>query len=120
MSDQYEELRSKFHLIQGTHIAGKIFTEYSFLLKEMYDTKIKGETTKLNRLNEAEASAIKVINILQADLIKIGVNLEITEAEIDNLEDILYKVLTLNEVNQKRVMNLITKLKKEEALVEHE
>lgn len=108
----YQKLKSKFHLIQGTHIAGKIFTEYAFLLKEEYDVKIKGERTKLNRVIEAEADVIKVINILQADLLAIGIKLDVTEAEIENLETILYSVLTLNEVNQKRVMGLINKLKK--------
>lgn len=114
---EYSELQQKFHMISGTHIAGKIFLEYAFFLKDMYSHKIKGETKKINRLVEAEAKVLRVVDLLSADLQSIGCDLKLAENEIDNLQQVLYAVLQLNEVNQKRVMGLMNKLKKEEEYV---
>lgn len=108
-----ENLKSKFHLISGTYIAGKIFTEYSTLLKDTFNHKIKGDTTRFNRTIEAEAKALKLIDLLEVDLKSIGCDLGITEKEIENIETILYAHLTLSDTGQKRVMNLISKIQKE-------
>lgn len=109
----YEEAQNKFHMISGTLIAGKIFTEYAFFLKELYNQKQKGDTTRLNRLIEADAKVTKLIKYLSEDLIAIGCDLDITQNEIDKLEQTFYDVLTLSETDQKRVQSLINKIKKE-------
>lgn len=112
------ELKSRFHLVAGTFIAGKIFAEYAFLLKECFNHKVKGETTRFNRVNEAEAKVTKCINTLGEHLKQIGCDLGITETEIEGIEETLYAILTLDESKQKRVMNLIQKLKREEPINE--
>lgn len=114
MTEEYKKLQEKFHYMSGTYIAGKIFAEYAFGLKEFFNHKVKGDTTRFNRANEAESKAVKLINLLSEDLKKIGCDLSITDNEVDNLEGLIHAHLQLNEVNQKRVMNLITKLKKQE------
>jgi hypothetical protein len=106
-----EDLKSKFHLIAGTFIAGKIFSEYAFLLKDCFNHKKKGDTTAFNRTVEAEARVIKCINVLSDQLKSIGCDLGITETEIEGLEETLYAHLQLDEIDQKRVMNLINKIK---------
>lgn len=112
----YEEAQNKFHMIAGTLIASQIFVEYSHFLKEIYDTKIKGERTKLNRLIEAEAAMNRLVKYLKQDLIAIGCDLNITQNEIDKLEQTFYDVLTLSETDQKRVQGLINRIKKEKNL----
>lgn len=110
---EYSELQNKFHLISGTYIAGQIFLEYALILKDCFDLNIKGETTKRNRLIESEAAVNKVCKIQADDLKSIGCDLKITHNEIDNLQKVLYAVLQLDEVKQKRVMSLINKLNRE-------
>lgn len=111
---EYSELQNKFHLISGTYIAGQIFAEYTTFLKDAYNHKTKGDTTKINRIIEAEAKVIRLIDILGNELKSIGCDLGITHVEIDKLQQTLYAHLQLNETNIKRVSNLIAKLKKEE------
>lgn len=112
----YTKAQERFHLIAGTLLSGKIFTEYGFLLKDDYDTKVKGETTKLNRLTEAMAKTEKIINILQADLIAIGCDLGIAEKEVENIETVIYAIVKLSPENQKRVLGLVKKIEQHEEL----
>lgn len=107
------DLTSKFHLIAGSYIAGKIFSEYLCLLKDCFDHKVQGQTTICNRVVEAEAKAIRCVNILAGQLKSIGCDLGVTETEIEGLEDILYSVVTLQPNEQQTVLNLINKLKHE-------
>jgi hypothetical protein len=115
---EYSKLQQKFHLISGTYIAGKIFTDYAFMLKDEYSHKVKGETTKINRVSEAEAAALRLVKVLWNDLTGIGCEMEVTQGEVEKLEETLYSILTLTERNQIRVNNLIQKLKKEEQIIE--
>jgi hypothetical protein len=108
-----EKLKQKFHLATGTYIAGKIFTEYTFLLKDELNNGIRGEKTLKNRLIESDAKAIKVINILAEQLKAIGLDLSIPETQVEGIEDAFYKFLQLEEFDQKRVLGLINKIQKE-------
>lgn len=112
----YEELQNKFHYISGTMIAGQIFLEYALFLKETYSHRVKGDTTRLNRLIESEAKVNKLVNYLKQDLISIGCDLDITQQEIDKIEQTFYDVLSLSEQDQKRVQGLINKIKREKNL----
>lgn len=107
---EYTELQNKFHMISGTYIAGQIFLEYAFVMKDIFDVKVKGETTKKNRLIEAESKVTKVVNMFAEELKRIGCDLKITQNEINNLQETLYAILQLEENDQKRVMGLIKKI----------
>lgn len=108
----YEKTKNLFHLIAGTYISGKIFSEYSCLIKHEIDCTKKGQQTIVNRVLEAEVSATKAVNILGEQLKSIGCDLRITEDEVTNLENLIYEVCTLDEVQQKRVLGLIQKIKR--------
>lgn len=112
----YEEAKNKFHMIAGTLISGQIFLEYSLFLKEMYNHKIKGDTTRLNRLTEAEAKVSRLVKYLKQDLVAIGCDLNVCQDEINRLESQFYDFLSLSEDEQKRIENLMTKIKKERNL----
>ena len=107
----------KFHALAGTHISAKIFLEYCDFLKGEYNPKeVKGDRTRLNRLIEAEASIKRIIKYLSDDLQAIGVDLNISQQQVNGIESTFYEVLSLEEPDQLRVMGLIKKLKKERNL----
>lgn len=118
MADNYKELQNRFHLMAGTYLSGKIFSEYCFGLKEIVSSKIKGQVTTANRLFEIEAKVIKVINLMADDLKRIGCDLGIADDEIERLETIIYEIIKLDEGKQKRVLGLVKKLQREEELIE--
>lgn len=113
---QYEELSNKFHYISGTLIAGQIFLEYSLFLKETYNHKVRGDTTRFNRLTEAERKVNRLLKYLKEDLIAIGCDLDICQEQIDSLEKTFYDVLSLSEEDQIKVNELINQLKQEKSL----
>lgn len=108
---EFSDLQLRFHAMAGTYIAGKMFAEYCFIYRDTIDKSVKGQTTIHNRTLEAEEKATKAVNLLGNELKGIGCELSITDNEVDNLEQIIYAVLELDEVNQKRVMGLIKKIK---------
>lgn len=117
MSD-YTAAQQKFHLIAGTLLSAKIFSEYAFLLEDEYKHSIKGETTKKNRIIEAMAKTERLISVLSNDLKNIGIEIGSIDEQVENLEKVLYAVLTLSDEDQNRVMGLINKIKKQKELIE--
>ena len=111
---EYSELQQKFHAMMGTWLAAKIFAEYSLIYRSFIDMKVKGQTTIHNRTLEAENRACLVVDLLGVELKKIGCDLDIAEEQMIELETTIHSHLQLNEINQKRVMGLINKLKKEQ------
>jgi hypothetical protein len=112
----YEETQNIFHYKMGTYLSATIFLEYSLFLKETIDTSIKGNTTRKNRLIEAEAAVNRLVKYLREDLIAIGCDMGICQDEITKLETLFYDVLSLSETDQNRVRGLITKLNREKQL----
>lgn len=107
----------KFHTIAGCYLASKIFLEYADILKYEYNPKeVRGDRTKLNRLIEAEAAVKRISKYLGEDLQSIGIDLGITQQQVNGIEATFYEVLSLEEPDQLRVMGLIRKLKKERNL----
>lgn len=107
-----EKLNERFHYCAGAFLSGKIFAEYSFGLSELFDVETKGEKTKQTKTIEATNHISKYINFIGQDLIRIGIDLNKSQEQINNLENILYEVVSLDEDKQRRVMGLINKLKK--------
>lgn len=108
-----EKLQERFHYCAGAFLSGKIFSEYAFGLSELFDLSEKGEKTKQTKTVEATNHVSKYINFIGQDLIRIGVDLNKSEEQINNLENILYEVVALSETDQRRVMGLINRIKKE-------
>jgi hypothetical protein len=114
MEIDYEKLRERFHYTAGAYISGKIFAEYAFGLSELFELSMRGEKTKQTKTREACDHVAKYINFIAVDLKRIGVDLKTPDGEVDKLEEIIHATLQLNEVNQKRILGLINKIKKYE------
>lgn len=61
----YEQFKEKFHFVSGCFIAGQIFVEYALFLKEHYSPSVKGDTTRKNRLIEAEAAVNRLTKVFE-------------------------------------------------------
>lgn len=112
--EEHEKLTERFHYTAGAYIAGKIFSEYSFGLSELFILRIKGEKTKQTKTTEACNHVTKYINFIAEDLKRIEIDLEKPDGEVDRLEEIIHAMLQLEEEDQKRVLGLINKIKKHE------
>lgn len=112
----YEKLRERFHYCAGVYISGKIFSEYAFGLSELFELGIKGEKSKQTKTTEICNNVTKYINFIAVDLKRIGVDLRTPDNEVDKLEEIIHAVLQLDETDQKRILGLINKIKKEKNL----
>lgn len=108
-----EKLLERFQYCTGSFISGKIFAEYSFGLSELFDLTVKGEKTKQTRTIESMQNVTKYVNFISHDLIRVGCDLGITQEQVDNIENIIHDIVSLDESDQKRVMGLVKKIKRE-------
>jgi len=110
---KYEAALERFHWMTGSYISARMLAEYLLGLSEMYDTTVKGETTKKNATLCHEARTCKFVDMLGDDLKSKGIQLDIAEEQVNRIEGVIHACLYLEEEDCHRVMNLIKKLRAE-------
>lgn len=109
----YEKALERFHWMTGSYISARMLAEYLLGLSEMYDTSVKGETTKRNAVLCHEERTCKFVSMLEADLKSKGIQLDVAEEQVNRIESVIHACLYLQEEDCSRVMGLIKKLRAE-------